>query len=83
MKNRKRLQQITNLTIKLDEYLKTVKKSLSYDGDSSDDFVNHYWDVLTDAEKINWQIQEILMDWDRELFAFEFQKELKRRERHE
>ncbi len=83
MKNRNRLQQITNLTIKLDEYLKTVKKSLSYDGDSSDDFVNHYWDVLTDAEKINWQIQEILMDWDRELFAFEFQKELKRRERHE
>ena len=83
MKNRKRLQQITNLTIKLDEYLKTVKKSLSYDGDSSDDFVNHYWDLLTDAEKINWQIQEILMDWDRELFTFEFEKELKRRERHE
>ena len=83
MKNRNRLQQITNLTIKLDEYLKTVKKSLSYDGDSSDDFVNHYWDVLTDAEKINWQIQEIVVDWDRELFAFEFEKELKRRERHE
>ena len=83
MKNRNRLQQITNLTIKLDEYLKTVKKSLSYDGDSSDDFVNHYWNVLTDAEKINWQIQEIVVDWDRELFAFEFEKELKRRERHE
>lgn len=71
MTKKSRPTQIITLALKLDEYLKTIKKSLSYDGDLENKFENHYWQILTEAETVNWQIHDLATDIERENFSLE------------
>ncbi|MEM9273807.1 MAG: hypothetical protein AAGA80_12690 [Cyanobacteria bacterium P01_F01_bin.143] len=48
-------KQIMTLCLKVDEYLKTVKKSLAYDSDNSD-FQDHYSFLLEETLQANWQV---------------------------
>ena len=51
-------EQIMTLCLKVDEYLKTVKKSLAYDEDHSE-FQDHYSFLLEETLKANWQVHRI------------------------
>ena len=71
MTENSRTDQIITLALKIDEYLKTVKKSLSYDGDLESKFENHYWEILTQAETLNWQIHNLATDIEQENISLE------------
>ena len=70
MTENSRADQIITLALKIDEYLKTIQKSLAYDEDTSN-FENHYWEILEVAEQANWQIHNLATDIKQENFSLE------------
>ena len=51
-------KQILLHCLLVNDYLKTIKKSIECDGQDIDGFVNHYSDLIETVLSINWQIHE-------------------------
>ena len=52
-------EEIIISCLKIDEYLKTINKSLDFDSNNSDDFENHYTSLIEEAIKINWKVHNL------------------------
>ena len=51
-------EQIMLHCLLVNDYLKTIKKSVMLDGQDIDGFVDHYSDLIETVLSVNWQIHE-------------------------
>ena len=51
-------EQIMHHCLLVNDYLKTIKKSVMVDGQDIEGFVDHYSDLIETVLSINWQVHE-------------------------
>ncbi len=61
-------EQIIDHCLEVDARLKTVKKSLAYDEDNIQGFVNHYGEILEKAIADNWKVHDLATGISRDDF---------------
>lgn len=61
-------EQIILQCLKLDEYLKTIKKALVFDEDDVESFENTYNEILNEAIAINWRNHDVAEQISRDDF---------------
>lgn len=55
MKNQSKAEQIMIQCLLVNDYLKTISKSLAADGQNIDEFIDHYSDLIDMIISINWE----------------------------
>ena len=61
-------EEIISLCLKIDEYLKTINKSLDFDEMNSEAFENHYAVLIEETIKSNWEIRNLAQQLTRDDF---------------
>jgi hypothetical protein len=67
-KDKTKAEQIMLQCLQINDYLKTVKKSIMADGQEIDGFLDHYSDLIQVALETNWQIHNAAEAISREDF---------------
>ena len=66
-------EEIISLCLKVDEYLKTINKSLDFDSDNSENFENHYAELIEETIRTNWKVHNLAQ----QLTCDDFRRNLK------